>query len=135
MDGQQRAVGISRVVVVCIIVWMNGCVDQWAIRSYNGAVRPPVLFCPRYSETQTGWVFCGIVLALLVVNVFLMDPLIKCIPDSLLRVLVLAVSETPAYVLVFAPPLVVVVVFVLVVAPNRAATTLHRHPRGRRASR
>jgi DHA1 family multidrug resistance protein-like MFS transporter len=76
-----------------------------ALISYNvgqeGACAGPVaayLFSTRfgYSPQETGWVFCGIVFCLLVVNVCLMDR-IAWIP-TLPRVLVLAACETPAYI-------------------------------------
>jgi len=50
-----------------------------------------------YTERQTGWVFCGIVAVLLIVNVCLMDRVNK-IGHALKRVVFLGCMETPAYI-------------------------------------
>eukprot|EP00937_MAST-01D_sp_MAST-1D-sp2_P002848 g2848.t1 len=77
-----------------------------ALIAYNvgqeGSCAGPVaayLFSTRfgYSERQTGWVFCGIVTCLLIVNVTMMDRINK-MASALPRVLILAALETPAYV-------------------------------------
>lgn len=89
-------------------VWKVLMRKEWqaaAFISYNtgqeGAACGPVLGYLYagvfgYTERQTGWVFCGIVIVLLIVNVCLMDRIAK-IGHALKRVVFLGFLEMPAY--------------------------------------